>query len=71
MPCGLQMQMSTRIFNFKIIFAGLIIGMSASSLVGETLYVDGMRGDDRSPGTKDEPFKTISKAVAMVNSSSI
>ncbi len=61
--------MNTKLLNFTIVVVGLIIGISASSLIGETLYVDGMSGDDRSPGTKDKPLRTISKAVAIVNSS--
>ncbi|MHC4123689.1 MAG: right-handed parallel beta-helix repeat-containing protein [Planctomycetota bacterium] len=55
--------------NYSIFFVGMIIGVLAPSLIAETLYIDGISGDDSSPGTKDKPLKTISKAAAMVNDS--
>ena len=58
-----------RMLNFRIVFVGLVIGVLAPSLIAETLYIDGISGDDSSPGTKDKPLKTISKAAAMVNDS--
>jgi hypothetical protein len=60
---------SKETLNFRIVFAGLIIGILATSLIAETLYVDGLSGDDNSPGTKAKPLKTINKAAAMVNAS--
>jgi hypothetical protein len=55
--------------NYRIVFAALVIMVFASSLIAETLYVDGLIGDDSRPGTKDKPLKTIGKAAAMVNAS--
>jgi hypothetical protein len=55
--------------NFRIVFVVLVIGVLAPSLIAETLYVNGISGDDNSLGTKDKPLKTINKAAAMVNDS--
>ena len=56
-----------RALDFRTVFMGLVILVLAPSLMAETLYVDGISGDDSGPGTKDKPLKTISKAAAMVN----
>jgi len=67
----LEMQMNTRgTLNFRVGLVVLFIGVLATSLIAETLYVDGISGDDSSVGTQDKPLKTISKASAMVNNSS-
>jgi hypothetical protein len=42
--------------------------MLASSVIAETLYVDGRNGNDANPGTKQKPLKTIGRAGVMVNS---
>ncbi|MHC4676528.1 MAG: DUF1565 domain-containing protein, partial [Planctomycetota bacterium] len=51
----------------RFLSAVLIIGILAPSLIAETLYVDGLSGDDSSPGTKDKPLKTIGKAAVIIN----
>ncbi len=62
--------MNTReMLNLRIVFVVLVIGVLAPSLIAETLYVNGISGDDRGLGTKDNPLKTIDKAAAMVNDS--
>ncbi len=62
--------MNTRkTLNFRIVFVGLVVAVLAPTLIAETLYVDGISGNDSSLGTKDKPLKTISKAATMVNDS--
>ena len=62
--------MNTReTLNFRIAFFGLIIGLLAPSLIAETLYIDGVSGNDSYSGTKEKPLRTISKAIEVVNAS--
>ncbi len=50
------------------LLAGCIL---APGLVGETLHVDIQRGDDRNPGTEEQPYRTIHHAATRVNSASV
>lgn len=58
-----------RTLNFSIAFVVLVIGVLASSLIAETLYVDSRNGNNTNPGTKEKPLLTIGKAANIVNSS--
>jgi hypothetical protein len=49
--------------------AWLVFGCSIRPVLGETIWVDAMNGDDSSPGTKDKPFRTFEKIAAIVNNS--
>jgi hypothetical protein len=46
----------------------LIFIVLTSNAVAETLYVDGISGNDKNPGTKDKPLKMIGQAAVIVNS---
>ncbi len=61
---------NTKTSNLRIFFVCCIVAVLASSLIGETLYVDNENGNDANPGSKEKPFRSISKAVEKVNSSS-
>ncbi|MFC1676449.1 right-handed parallel beta-helix repeat-containing protein [Planctomycetota bacterium] len=54
----------------RIVFVGLVIGILAPSLIGETLFVDSRNGNDANPGSKGRPLSTIGRAAALVNNSS-
>ena len=61
--------MNTRgMLNFRIIFIVLFIGVSAPSLIAETLYVDSQKGSDINPGSKEKPLRTINQAAVIANS---
>lgn len=55
--------------SLRFVFAFLIVGILAPSLIAETLYVDSQNGNDNNPGSKGKPLLTISKAAAIVNDS--
>ena len=39
-------------------------------MIAETLYVDGINGDDSNPGTKEKPLQGLRKAAELVNGKS-
>ncbi|MHC4574459.1 MAG: MBL fold metallo-hydrolase [Planctomycetota bacterium] len=49
-------------------FGALVLALLVPVTIGETLYVDGMNGNDGNPGTEERPLGTIGKAAIMVNS---
>jgi hypothetical protein len=53
--------------NHWFTFAVLAVAIFGANVAAEVLYIDGISGDDSSPGTKDKPLKTISKAAGIVN----
>jgi hypothetical protein len=53
--------------EYRIVFAILIIAMSAPMVTAEVLYVDSIMGNDTNPGTKEEPLCTLGKAAILVN----
>ena len=48
----------------------LIIAILAPMVVAETLYVNGGRGNDKNPGTKEQPLCTLDKAAMLINDDS-
>jgi len=46
-----------------------IITLFSSSLLAETIYVDGRSGSDKNPGTEDKPVRTAGQAAEIVNAS--
>jgi hypothetical protein len=54
--------------SVRIVFGALVIAVLVPGAIAETLYVDGVRGNDVNPGTKQKPLKTIGRAAVMVNS---
>ena len=51
-----------------IVFGVLVLALSVPVTIGETLYVDGVSGNDGNPGTEEKPLLTIGKAAIIVNS---
>jgi hypothetical protein len=47
----------------------LAFGGFIKPVLGETIWVDAMNGDDSNPGTKDKPLRTFGKIARMVNES--
>ena len=54
--------------NIRIVSCVLMPAIFVQAVIGETLYVEGMGGNDANPGTKQEPLRTIERAAIMVNS---
>jgi hypothetical protein len=57
----------TKVLSLRMVFVGLAIGVLASSVIAETLYVDSQSGSDSNPGSKEKPLLTIGKAADIVN----
>ncbi|MFC1481684.1 right-handed parallel beta-helix repeat-containing protein [Candidatus Neomarinimicrobiota bacterium] len=55
------------IFSRLIVSVVITFIFSTSGLTAETVYVDNQNGDDNSPGTIDEPLKTIHQAAELIN----
>ncbi|MFC1793696.1 right-handed parallel beta-helix repeat-containing protein [Planctomycetota bacterium] len=51
----------------RIVFAMLIIAILTPLVTAEVLYVDGIMGNDKNPGTKEKPLYTLGKAATLVN----
>jgi hypothetical protein len=49
-------------------FGALVLALFVPVTIGETLYVDGVSGNDGNPGTEERPLGTIGKAAIIVNS---
>jgi hypothetical protein len=49
-------------------FGALVLALFVPVTIGETLYVDGVNGNDGNPGTEERPLGTIGKAAIVVNS---
>jgi hypothetical protein len=47
----------------------LVSGCFAKPVIGETIWVDAMNGNDSGPGTKDKPLRTFEKIATIVNES--
>ena len=58
------------IFTGMLPLCGFIL-TPTPDLAGETIYVDIQQGNDRNPGTEEEPYRTIYHAVTRVNSASV
>jgi hypothetical protein len=60
--------MSTgNILRSRFVFAVLIVGMLAPSLIAEMLYVDSQDGSDTNPGNKEKPLLTIGNAADIIS----
>ena len=55
--------------QLRIVFICMIAGILAPISIAETLYIDGVSGNDSYSGTKEKPLRTISKAIEVVNAS--
>jgi hypothetical protein len=53
----------------SIVSTWLVFGGFIKPVLGETIWVDAMNGDDSSPGTKDKPLRTFEKIATIVNDS--
>lgn len=56
--------------EYRIVFAMLIIAISAPMVTAELLYVDGTMGNDKNLGTREKPLCTVGKAAILVNNNS-
>jgi len=58
--------MGKGIRQFTAFFVFLLFLILASGVIAETIYVDARNGDDRNPGTIEEPVRTLAKASQTV-----
>jgi hypothetical protein len=54
--------------EWQFCLIGLIIIVSASNAIAETLYIDDISGSDKNSGTENKPLRTLGQAVVMANS---
>ncbi len=52
--------------KFTAFFVFLLFLIPASGALAETIYVDARNGDDRNPGTIEEPLRSLAKAAQKV-----
>jgi L-ascorbate metabolism protein UlaG (beta-lactamase superfamily) len=53
--------------NHWFIFAVLTVAIFGANVIAEVLYIDAKNGDDKNPGIKEKPLRTINQAAVMVN----
>ena len=46
----------------------LIAPVSSLSVSAKDIYIDGKKGEDKNPGSRSQPLKTIAEAARRVNS---
>ncbi|MGD8499753.1 MAG: hypothetical protein PVJ86_03855 [Phycisphaerales bacterium] len=61
--------MRSRKEGLKFFLTVSIVAVLSSSVLAETVYVDGRSGSDKNPGTKERPIRTVGRAAEMVNNS--
>lgn len=59
----------TEILNCRHIVLIVAVAILAPLVNAEVLYVDGINGNDKNPGTNDKPLRTIAQVAAIVNDS--
>lgn len=53
--------------SLKCLILMLVLLFFGEVALARTVYVDDIRGNDRSRGTREKPFRTIDKAAAFIN----